>query len=130
MQIPIELTPDQLAKAQQAAARQGDSLSTLIQNWIDRLPAPADSELPQSLPTRKPADVARLAAVNKVLSMTPEERRHHHASVIARVEEEVRDAKSASPQKILEADRELAAFKQAMNGERALRGAEPLFQSE
>ena len=130
MQIPIELSPDQLAKAQQAAAHQGENLSTLIQGWIDRLPAPASSESPSSLPNRKSADDARRAAVRKVFFMTPEERRTHHAAVIAHIEEELRDAESASPQRVGEADRELAAFKRMMNAERRNRGAEPLFKAE
>ena len=130
MQIPIELRPDQLAKAQQVAAQQGDNLSTLIQRWIDRLPESTPSELPPPPPSRKHTDAARLASVQKVFSMTPEERRVHHAAVIAKVEEELREAQSAPPQKVGEGDWELAAFKQAMNAERRQRGAEPLFDTE
>ncbi len=130
MQIPIELSPDQLAKVQLVAAQQGDNLSALIQRWIDRLPAPTPSALPPSPPNAKHTDAARLTAVHKALAMTPEARRVHHAAVIAQVEEELRAAQSASPEKVGEADRELATFKQAMNAERRQRGAEPLFDAE
>jgi len=130
MQIPIELSPDQLARAQQVAAQQGYSLSALIQQWIDRLPVPTPSELPLLRPGSNRTDSVRPAAVHKVLSMTPDERRVHHAGVITHIEEELRNLSSAPPQSVGEADTELAAFKQAMNAERKQRGAEPLFEDE
>ena len=130
MQIPIELSPDQLARAQQLASQMGYNLSTLIQQWIDRLPGPTPFELPPSPPNTNRPDAARLAAVYKVFSMTPDERSVHHAGVIAQIEEELRKAQSASPQNVGEADWELAAFKEPMNSERRQRGAEPLFDDE
>ena len=130
MQIPIELSPDQLARAQQVASQQGYDLNTLIQRWIDRLPAPTPFELPPSPPSTNRTDAARLAVMYKVFSMTPDERCVHHAGVIKQIEEELRKAQSATPQNVGEADWELAAFKQAMNAERRQRGAEPLFDDE
>ena len=130
MQIPIELSPDQVAKAQQAAAQLGDDLNSLIQRWIDRLPPLTPAELPPCAQSRTHSDAARLASIHKVVSMTPEERRIHHAAVIARIGEEIRGARSASPQKVGEADQELTTFKQAMNSERRQRGAEPLYETQ
>lgn len=123
MQVLIELDPEQLSKAQRVAGQRGTDLNTLFQQWVDTLTEPSTV-----LPKRTDAD--RLAAVRKVIAMTPEERRVYHTAEIARIESERQAAQKASSEEVTAADRELTAFKQNMNREREQRGAEPLFEAE
>ena len=123
MQVLIELDPEQLSKAQRVAGQRGTDLNTLFKQWVDTLPEPTGL-------LSKRTDADRLAAVRKVIAMTPEERRQYHTAEIARIEAERQAAQQASSEEVAIADQELNAFKQALNREREQRGAEPLFETE